>query len=483
MESLFTRIGRSKGTCLLSFLMLIVAVLVIVYQVLIVSSLSHRLLPVAVLLLCVSAEVLIYQHILDKTLLNASFRSVLSRLRVEIEELNIGYKTSIWHWLVAALTILVFLNLLNSAMAQLQLSTPDTWRIGDWLINYQGGFVRRGLMGETLFHLSELTNGNIVVFIVVLQLFLYLVFFISTFQLLKSVSFSIVNLMFVFSPAFLLFTINNPLGAFRKEILWFALFSVICQYLLSTKKSLPVGFFIGSGVAACVLVLSHEMLVAFLPYLACAIIIHDKDVTNNLRKLILALIPAGVIAGVLLIFGKGSPLVVIKICDSLKEMAPSACLTEGAISSLAQTTQSAHAMVLSRMTSNSIGIYLLTAFLGLLPIFLFLLSVKFTNFFNKKGTVIWFLAFSAISLICSLPLFWVAVDYGRFIYIHIVSLSLLVFMLNHEKCLNEKKFTPRQILPLLFGIAFIFLWKLIYAGVSMESAFPWFKVFDFIGLN
>ena len=27
----------------------------------------------------------------------------------------------------------------------------DSWTIGEWLINYQGGFVRRGLLGEGIY--------------------------------------------------------------------------------------------------------------------------------------------------------------------------------------------------------------------------------------------------------------------------------------------------------------------------------------------
>jgi len=34
----------------------------------------------------------------------------------------------------------------------------DSWTIGEWLINYQGGFVRRGLIGEIIFFLSSLIN-------------------------------------------------------------------------------------------------------------------------------------------------------------------------------------------------------------------------------------------------------------------------------------------------------------------------------------
>ena len=36
----------------------------------------------------------------------------------------------------------------------------EAFTIGDWLINYQGGFVRRGLIGEIIINLSYLTNSN-----------------------------------------------------------------------------------------------------------------------------------------------------------------------------------------------------------------------------------------------------------------------------------------------------------------------------------
>ena len=31
----------------------------------------------------------------------------------------------------------------------------DSWTIGEWLINYQGGFIRRGLLGEGIYILCN----------------------------------------------------------------------------------------------------------------------------------------------------------------------------------------------------------------------------------------------------------------------------------------------------------------------------------------
>jgi uncharacterized membrane protein len=45
--------------------------------------------------------------------------------------------------------------------------------IADWLINYHGGFVRRGLTGEIALGLSSLSSFNVGIIIVVLQLLCY----------------------------------------------------------------------------------------------------------------------------------------------------------------------------------------------------------------------------------------------------------------------------------------------------------------------
>ena len=37
----------------------------------------------------------------------------------------------------------------------------DAWQYGEWLINYQNGFVRRGLIGELIYFVSNIFNQNL----------------------------------------------------------------------------------------------------------------------------------------------------------------------------------------------------------------------------------------------------------------------------------------------------------------------------------
>ena len=41
---------------------------------------------------------------------------------------------------------------------------PTDWTTSEWLINYQGGFVRRGLIGEFLFNIHNISDNNLTIF-------------------------------------------------------------------------------------------------------------------------------------------------------------------------------------------------------------------------------------------------------------------------------------------------------------------------------
>ena len=58
---------------------------------------------------------------------------------------------------------------------------PTDWTTSEWLINYQAGFVRRGLAGEILYYFSNFTNipnryGVFYFEIILYGTFLYLIF-------------------------------------------------------------------------------------------------------------------------------------------------------------------------------------------------------------------------------------------------------------------------------------------------------------------
>ncbi|EHL32856.1 hypothetical protein [Legionella drancourtii] len=73
--------------------------------------------------------------------------------KISITTLDVGIKNS----LIPYLSIIFLLTALGSWQAFL---THSTWHMGDWLINYQGGFVRRGFLGEFIYQLANYTTIN-----------------------------------------------------------------------------------------------------------------------------------------------------------------------------------------------------------------------------------------------------------------------------------------------------------------------------------
>ena len=55
---------------------------------------------------------------------------------------------------------------------------PQKYVFTEWLINYQGGFIRRGLLGELIFNLSTVLNLEIKYLILIVQLLFYTIYFI-----------------------------------------------------------------------------------------------------------------------------------------------------------------------------------------------------------------------------------------------------------------------------------------------------------------
>ena len=52
----------------------------------------------------------------------------------------------------------------------------NSWKIGDWLINYQGGFVRRGLLGELIYQVSFFTHIDPGLYVIIFQICFYAIF-------------------------------------------------------------------------------------------------------------------------------------------------------------------------------------------------------------------------------------------------------------------------------------------------------------------
>ena len=134
------------------------------------------------------------------------------------------------------------------------------------LINYQGGFVRRGLLGDIIFKLNYYTGVNHIKIIICIYLSAYFLFIILFYKILEKI-WAINPYLFLFisiSPSTLFFPLFDFDALFRKEIFFFIVFFYhvcIAQQTIQKKKS--VNFY------------KKQFLLIILPGLIISLLIHE----------------------------------------------------------------------------------------------------------------------------------------------------------------------------------------------------------------
>lgn len=330
----------------------------------------------------------------------------------------------------------------------------NPWKMGDWLINYQGGFVRRGIFGEIFYKLSSVTQINPGFFTFLAQVFFYAVFLYFSYQLLKKEKAILPYLLLIISPFILSFQINDLQGGARKEIIYFALLAWLV-YCIKYKEDIESK----TIVSLClfpIIILGHEIFAVFLPYILICILSH-KNLSQK-KFIYLALCIPSVITFIFCLLFAGSLEHSLSISHSLNQA--SYPLHEGAIEWLGRSSQEGFQNVKSFIQEKNFFIYY---FINLVLLSLAFIPIRKKLVFFKEKKL--FLLLLLISFLGTLPLFFVAVDWGRFIYIHLVSLFLISFIspikLNNQIypfiVANKKAF-------FIFLIFYSLLWNLPHSA-------------------
>lgn len=316
----------------------------------------------------------------------------------------------------------------------------ESYGITEWLINYQGGFVRRGLLGELLYNLNSVSCLNIYSLILSICLILYLVlviFFVRSFKKKKFPTYILPFVFFLGSPI-----LNN--FWVRKDVLLILIFILVIFFSLKeTKWSIVfVNIFLVLGI------LIHESIGFFtLPFLALLLFRKLKNSKNssNLKTffvLILQLLPS-IFAFCLCLMNKGSWYISNQIWNSWKPIQfPIQSIDNStvptAIAGLSWSLKTGLTFAIKTLKNFNDGIYAPIAwFLILVLIYYILINSNWLNV-NFKSVVrnglnrihlSRVLIFQFVS-IC--PLFILGWDYGRWIFYWVSTSFAIIILLPHE---------------------------------------------------
>lgn len=325
-----------------------------------------------------------------------------------------------------------------------RLSSFNAWQTGDWLINYSGGVVRRGFIGEILITLAP-NAAHLTATVALIQLGLAATLFVLVGILYLRTDRGPVWMMVVLSPAFLLFPALDSDGNARKELLVFVALAIVAIGI-STHKRVLAGWVAFPLFALGAL--SHEALILTLPAFIVLLVVGAGNLRDSwaMRTLVAAYAVAAGLGLLLAVIAQGNQETVQAICTSWQDVGINDC--SGALGALNESATSMRHTLLGYFPSY--WNYLLPAALATLPFFALRLL----------PTHWWVGLLVAVSLA---PLFLVAWDYGRWIFLWTAQMSLIALAWS-----RTSRVAPMRV-SAVGALAFILLWGFNHAGEPLNE--------------
>ena len=335
--------------------------------------------------------------------------------------------------------LFIFLSIISIIRLHDNSTNLDAWQYGEWLINYQFGFVRRGLIGEIIYSISLLFDGNIKISFILVVSSIILLFYYLNYILIKDIKFNKITLLIIFSPLLYFFFVIISKVGIKKEIIFYIFYLVFLISLL--KKDFTLSKCWKFIFIFQLILMIHEGMFFFLPYIIIPLLIlSDKNKVKLILLQIIALFVLSSLTLLLLYFYKGSENHVIEICNSLDKYAPMKCSWWGPIYALGHELQIGPSgkSNLFFYIHNDVNAYIgfaIYILYGFAPILFFLKYFEFDKkniLLNKKMLIICL----SLSFLFSLPLFHFTEDWSRWFSIHLHLITFLYFFMLRNKIIN-----------------------------------------------
>ena len=306
--------------------------------------------------------------------------------------------------------------------------------MSEWIINYQGGFVRRGLIGELIFQISNFFDINLRFCFLILQSFLYLVFYYLIYDLLKNIKPNYFLILAIFSPVFIIFPIAELEAIGRKEVLIFITLLISIKLYFKYSNNDLVIFFL--SIAFPILILTYEASI-FYSFFFISLVLITKNRINFFYffKLIIFSLPS-LVCVYAIYFYPHSPQETAIMCEELKKIGEECGLASVFISKkinihIAEVDWKINHVI------RYIGIFIIGYFALVYLYFKSKFNQKKINpFFSKKPFYFHFF----ILILPSLLMFIIAVDTGRWTHISYTCSFIYFFgLLKHKAIIIDHK--------------------------------------------
>lgn len=353
--------------------------------------------------------------------------------------------------------------------------------ISEWFINYEGGFTKRGIIGQIAIELSRYFESNLRWVIFLLQSSVCTIYFLLLYYLIKNLRYERVIILSIFTPIFVLYPIAEIEVLARKEIIVFSLFII---YLLIPRNN---NFKLLSFVIFSILgMLVWEPIIFFYPLILIYLIIDNniKKFDINFFKIILSFIPSLVIASIFIfnpLTEDEHALMALILKNEFGQTCYMSCGLLIGKSTIIQQFEGNY----GRYSLEVFVRYFLIIFIGFFPLITLIKNsslrckdILFFRFFKNPVSLFY------ISLAPVILLFAMGFDWGRWVNITYVILALIYFkllldkhfILNYENLKKGLLYKIKGKLFVFFFIMFSFGWNPKTVITGDVASFPGYRV-------
>ena len=353
--------------------------------------------------------------------------------------------------------------------------------ISEWLINYEGGFTKRGIIGQMAIEFSRFFNSDLRWVIFLMQCFTYSLYFFLLYNFLKNLKYERIVILSIFTPIFILYPIAEIEVLARKEIIVFSFF-IIYSLVPRVNNFKTIAFAIFSVFS----VLVWEPIIFFFPIILIFEIIDSKIEKLDMKflKILFSFLPSVIIAVIFILnpLTKEEHLLMgSTLLNEFGEKCYMSCALLGSKSTILQQFEGNF----GKYSFEVFFRYFLIILIGFFPLFTLIRNSYLRN--NNLLFVKYFKNPLILFLICLSPvpvLFAMAYDWGRWVNITYVILALIYFkllienhfQLNFEKLNNSFFYKIKGKFFIFFFIIFCFGWNPKTVITGDVASFPGYRV-------
>ena len=353
--------------------------------------------------------------------------------------------------------------------------------ISEWLINYEGGFTKRGIIGQLSIYLSNFFDIELREGIFIFQTLLVGVYFILIYQFLKNVSYNKIFIFAIFTPIFILYPVAEIEVLARKEIFIFVYFLIYTFIPIERKKyKFYYKFFL-----LPISILIWEPVIFFILFFLFLDLIENKiQKVNRLFFLQIASYFPSIILALYIalnpISNESHQLMTDTLMENFNENCYMSCELLKSKSSIYQQFQ-------GNFDKYSLEIfirYILILIIGFGPLFILLFNSRLKSkifFISKfKNLLFPYLIFLSPIII----LFAMGYDWGRWVNIsYVFSIISFVYIYKYNLITLSEKFLKNKIFVNIKKKTFIFIvifycfgWNPKTAITGDVASFPGYRI-------